>query len=215
MLVTCIFSFPLHPKQVVILAVMNLSSANSLDLVKANILSFCKELTLCLTITTFNKPHKKEPFEDFVEKGENAGNQHFLLFPQCFLPFPNQISIFLSHLLCRLQMFSIWNSLKFCHLVKSKAQFFYYPTVTINLSSANAFNLIQSKKLSSSKQSTQVVFTFNHNWAFNPLPLNSDLTLLGKSLLKTLWEKEKMLVTSIFSVPHTCFLFYQRHKSSF
>ena len=27
-------------------------------------------------------------------KGENAGNQHFLLFPQCFLTFPNQISIF-------------------------------------------------------------------------------------------------------------------------
>ena len=74
-----------------ILALMNLSSANSLDLVKANILSFCKELTLCLTITTFNKPHKKEPFENFVEKGENAGNQHFLLFPQCFstLPKPN------------------------------------------------------------------------------------------------------------------------------
>ena len=27
-------------------------------------------------------------------KGENAGNQHFLLFPQCFLPFPKEISIF-------------------------------------------------------------------------------------------------------------------------
>ena len=25
--------------------------------------------------------------ENIVEKGENAGNQHFLLFPQCFLPF--------------------------------------------------------------------------------------------------------------------------------
>ena len=31
-------------------------------------------------------------------KGENAGNQHFLLFPQCFLPFPEQVSIFQSHL---------------------------------------------------------------------------------------------------------------------
>ena len=37
---------------------------------------------------------KNEPFENLVEKGENAGNQHFLLFPQCFLPFPKQISIF-------------------------------------------------------------------------------------------------------------------------
>ena len=31
-------------------------------------------------------------------KGENAGNQHFLLFPKCFLPFSNQISISQSHL---------------------------------------------------------------------------------------------------------------------
>ena len=30
----------------------------------------------------------KKPFEKIVGKGENAGNQHFLLFPQCFLPFP-------------------------------------------------------------------------------------------------------------------------------
>ena len=29
----------------------------------------------------------KKPFENFVGKSENAGNQHFLLFPQCFLPF--------------------------------------------------------------------------------------------------------------------------------
>ena len=26
--------------------------------------------------------------ENIVGNGENAGNQHFLLFPQCFLPFP-------------------------------------------------------------------------------------------------------------------------------
>ena len=25
-------------------------------------------------------------FEEIVEKGENDGNQHFLLSPQCFLP---------------------------------------------------------------------------------------------------------------------------------
>ena len=30
----------------------------------------------------------KKPFEDIVGKGENTGNQHFLLFPQCFLSFP-------------------------------------------------------------------------------------------------------------------------------
>ena len=32
----------------------------------------------------------RKPFENIVEKGENAGNQHFLLFPQCFLPVHSQ-----------------------------------------------------------------------------------------------------------------------------
>ena len=27
---------------------------------------------------------RKKPFENIVGKGENAGNQHFLLLPQCF-----------------------------------------------------------------------------------------------------------------------------------
>ena len=30
------------------------------------------------------------PFENIVGKGENAGYQHFLLFPQYFLPLPIQ-----------------------------------------------------------------------------------------------------------------------------
>ena len=41
---------------------------------------------------------RKGPFENIVGKGENAGNQHFLLFPQCFLPFLTQISVFHLHL---------------------------------------------------------------------------------------------------------------------
>ena len=28
----------------------------------------------------------KMPFKNIIGKGENAGHQHFLLFPQCFLP---------------------------------------------------------------------------------------------------------------------------------
>ena len=47
---------------------------------------------------------RKKPFEKFVGKGENACNQHFLLFPQCFLPFPAQISLFNSLLFCCLQI---------------------------------------------------------------------------------------------------------------
>ena len=34
---------------------------------------------------------EKEGFENIVGKGENAGNQHFLLFQQCFLRCPGQI----------------------------------------------------------------------------------------------------------------------------
>ena len=47
-------------------------------------------LTHYHTIATFNEPEnlKKKPFENIVGKEENAGNQHFLLFLQCFLPFP-------------------------------------------------------------------------------------------------------------------------------
>ena len=35
-----------------------------------------------------------KPFENIMEKGENAGNQHFLLFPQCFLLHRRQIPPF-------------------------------------------------------------------------------------------------------------------------
>ena len=49
-------------------------------------------------------PLKKMAFENIMGKGENAGNQHFLLFPQCFLLFPTQSSSFESLLFCRLQM---------------------------------------------------------------------------------------------------------------
>ena len=32
---------------------------------------------------------EKKPFENIVGKGENAGNQHFLLFPTMFSTLPN------------------------------------------------------------------------------------------------------------------------------
>ena len=62
---------------------------------------------------------RRKPFENRVGKGENAVIHHFLLFSQCFLPFPIQISIFQSHLFCRLQVLPVWTSLKICRLVKS------------------------------------------------------------------------------------------------
>ena len=57
--------------------------------------------------------HTIMTFENIVRKGENAGDQHFLLFPQCFLPFLIHISIFESHLFCHLQMLSVWAYPKF------------------------------------------------------------------------------------------------------
>ena len=54
-----------------------------------------------------------------LEKEKKAGNQHFLLFPQCFLLDSKQISCFQPHLFCRLQMLWIWTSLLFSSLVKS------------------------------------------------------------------------------------------------
>ena len=40
------------------------------------------------------------PFGNSVGKQENAGNQHFLLFPQCFLPISIGISVFKLNLFC-------------------------------------------------------------------------------------------------------------------
>ena len=53
----------------------------------------CKGETLTDLFTTQSQlltTLKNEPFENVVGKGENACNQHFLLFLQCFLPFPRQ-----------------------------------------------------------------------------------------------------------------------------
>ena len=46
------------------------------------------------TIQTYNNAEKRKTSENIVEKGENAGNQHFLPFPQCFLRIPKRISVF-------------------------------------------------------------------------------------------------------------------------
>ena len=72
------------------------SSLNNTANVLTSHSSFCKAghpsrlwlykqgLTLYHTIPHFNDP-KQKTFEIIVGKGENAGNQHFVLFPQCFI----------------------------------------------------------------------------------------------------------------------------------
>ena len=48
-----------------------------------------EHLTLYHAIATLNTL-KKKAFENILGKGENAGHQHFLLFPQCFSTFPSK-----------------------------------------------------------------------------------------------------------------------------
>ena len=47
-----------------------------------------------LTLTPAKKMKKKKSFKIIVEKGENAVNQHFLLFPQCYLLISKQTLVF-------------------------------------------------------------------------------------------------------------------------
>ena len=56
---------------------------------------------------------KKSDFENIAGKREIAGIQQFVLFPQCFLPYPSLISIFDSYIICHLQVLSVMASLEF------------------------------------------------------------------------------------------------------
>ena len=98
------------------------------------------------------------------------------------------------------------------------------------LSSANSFSLIESKICNLGKDKyvfeihlgyiaeafymlsgSNTSFFFHTSWrevVFNPLPHNHDFYHLWKrSRLKTMWENEKMLVTSIFSFSKNVFYF--------
>ena len=61
---------------------------------------------------------QKKALENAVGKGENAGNQHFLLFPLCFLLSYREKSSYQQCLICWLQMLLIWPCQKLCCLVK-------------------------------------------------------------------------------------------------
>ena len=59
----------------------------------------------------------KNPIKNIEGKGENAGYQHFLLFPQCFPPYQREM-YHLNSENCRLQMLIFEKRLKFCRLLK-------------------------------------------------------------------------------------------------
>ena len=61
----------------------------------------------------------KRTFENLMGKRENAGNQHFLLFPQGFLSNQRHKPTILVHLNCHLHTLFIWSCPKICRLGKS------------------------------------------------------------------------------------------------
>ena len=127
-----------------------------------------------------------------VGKGENGGNKA----KQAFPPYP----------------------LLFSTLLKTNLIFW----ITLNLLSANAFNLDKSvillfgNGLSLSKTLWKKAFQIRsqvlglQRISFNPFPNKPwFLRVCSTGLLKTLWEKEKLLVTSNFSFSHSVFYPYE------
>ena len=141
---------------------------------------FGKGLTLYHKITTLTTPRKRA-FENIVGKEENAGNKHFLPFSQCFLPYQRHKSSFEQHINCRLQMLSIWTSLKFCQLVKTLAPF---SQIMVHIISYHM----------------TLLYPFPNKLWF--------LRVCCTSLLKTLWKKKIFLLTSNFFFSQ-CFLSFQ------
>ena len=92
--------------------ILILSSINAFNLDLCEILPFGKELSLYKTISGFHNPpiqgSRKYCGKNIVEKGKNAGYQHFLLFPQCFLPYPKHLYC----VVCKCFEYGlVWNSI--------------------------------------------------------------------------------------------------------
>ena len=91
--------------------------------------SYCNESKFLTIYHTSNEPakeanikknkNKTKKKKNTVGKGENAGTQHFLLFPQCFFLNQKRIFVFKLHLFCPSAYLSIWTSLEIFRLVKS------------------------------------------------------------------------------------------------
>ena len=90
------------------------SALESLDFSKSKACAddISNVLLLFTTQSRLSMTQRKEAFENILGIRENAGNQQFLLFPQCFLPFPKQVLIFHAHFFCHLQVLLIWTGLK-------------------------------------------------------------------------------------------------------
>ena len=79
---------------------LNVSFLKSILIYKYNMCQYftwsvehnCNSFELFTIQFRVSKIVNKTHFENIVGIGENAGNQHFLLLPQCFLPYQKQMS---------------------------------------------------------------------------------------------------------------------------
>ena len=94
---------------------------------------------------------KKKPFKNFVGKGENAGKQHFLLFPQCILPIPKRISVLSYIYFFSANAFNLHQSknLSFGKGLKDKSQLDYicFLQILLSLTSLEFGCLVQKPTL--------------------------------------------------------------------
>ena len=158
-------------------------------------------------------------FKNTMGKGEIAHNKQFLLFPQCFLPIWKTFHHFHQIWNCRLQTLSIWKSLKF--VVWERVKLFVatessvvewqsiqlFPKIFVWICEHVSTNNKMNWKL------TGVSISFVYWRTTIPFPNKPwFLRVCSTSLLKTQWEKEKLLVTSNFSFSHSVFYIFIEFK---
>ena len=155
---------------------------------------------------------KEKILVNIVGKGENPGNQHFLLLPQWFLsfqkqvfflPYANSFSLNKSKLLFALGWYWAFNSLAKDKILKSaKLNLYLIGERTLwekkgkfYLPGFSPFPTMFSKAHVFMITLDCMVRSLRCNPEFNSFPKNPWFSRVrNRSLLKTLWEKEKMLV---------------------
>ena len=144
-------------------------------------------------------------------KGEIAHNEEFLLFPLHFYLFGGTFGHFHRTWHCHLQTLSVWKSLKFVFWESiCRWQRKCYSAISFGKGRKHFGNERKSciRAFSPfSQMFTKVSFPVQLKLGFvNPFP-HSDTFWCPRetSVLKTQWEKEKLLITSNFSFFHSVF----------
>ena len=140
---------------------------------------------------------------NFVKKLKHIGYQHFILSQQCYLLYGRKLSWIspLQHVICQYCQYCL-TSLKSYHVVRSEKE------DSIVWKGENAhyklFLLCPSCFREPFPRNSKALKLF-----INPFPHNDTFWRPWEtSLLKTLWEKEKSLVTSNLSFSHSVFYLF-------